>query len=314
MHSQGNKEMGKGGKSDKGLSTILGIVAIVLWSTTVAFARSLTEQVGPLTSASLVYLLGGAFGSGYLTVTRKLQKRLSSLSRLYLLGCGGLFVLYMFALFLALGLASDRSQALEVGLINYLWPMLTLLASIPILGMRAKISLVPGTLIATAGVFLATTQSQAISWQSFLRNMVQNTAPYMLALTAAISWALYSTLSRRWARNENSGAVPIFMLATGMILGVMRIFSQEHTQWTERAVMELLYMAVGPNLAYVFWERAMRKGDIILVTSCSYLTPFLSTVISCLYLGIVAGIKLWIGCALIIVGAIVCKLSITERQ
>jgi len=232
----------------------------------------------------------------------------------YLLGCGSLFALNMASLYLALGLASNRSQVLEAGLINYLWPMLTLLVSIPILKMRARLLLVPGALGASLGVFLATTQNQPVSWQSFYGNVTQNPAPYLLALTAAMSWAFYSALSRKWAVGADSGAVPLFMLATGIALGLARLFFPESTSWTGRAAWELLYLAIGPNLAYVFWERAMRKGDMILVVSSSYLTPFVSTVISCLYLGVVAGGKLWAGCALIVGGAVVCKRSIEAKN
>ena len=299
--------------SSETLNTILGIVAIVLWGTTIAFARSLTEQIGPITSVSLIYLIGGTFGCGYLIARGKLRENFTSLNPQYLLGCGGLFVLYMVCFYLAIGLATNRSQVLEVGLVNYLWPMLTLLVSVQILKMRASIFLVPGAIVATTGVFLATTQNQPISWQSFQTNLTQNCTPYILALIAAVSWALYSTLSRKWAGDADNGAVSVFMLATGVILGLARLFSPEQTNWTGRAVLELFYMAIGPNLAYVFWERAMRKGDIILVASCSYLTPFLSTVISCCYLGVLAGVKLWVGCVLIIAGAIVCKLSVKEE-
>jgi len=300
-------------KSSEALNTIPGIVAIVLWSTSIAFIRSLTEQIGSITSVSLIYLIGGTLGCGYLTARGKLRENFTSLNPRYLLGCGGLFVLYIVCIYLALGLAVNRNQVLEVGLVNYLWPMLTLFISIPILKMRASISLIPGAIVATTGVFLATTQNQPISWQSFQTNLTQNCIPYILALIASVSWALYSTLSRKWAGDADSGVVSVFMLAAGVILGLARLFSPEHTSWTSRAVLELFYLAIGPNLAYLFWERAMRKGDIILVASCSYLTPFLSTVISCLYLRILAGVKLWVGCVLIIAGAIVCKLSVKEE-
>ena len=300
-------------KSSQTLNTSLGIVAIVIWSTTVAFGRSLTEQIGPITTAALIYLIGGVFGCGYLTLTKKIQRKFV-LNPRYLLGCGGLFILYMFCLYLALGLAINRNQVLQVGLINYLWPMMTILTAIPLLKMRATVFLLPGAISATAGVFLATTQNQPFDWRLFQQNLTQNYTPYILASSASVSWGLYSTLSRRWAGDAESGAVPIFMLATGVILGLATLLFPKHTNWTVRTVLELLYMAVAPNLAYVFWELAMRKGDIILVASCSYFTPFLSTIISCIYLDTPAGVKLWFGCALIVVGAIVCKLSVKERK
>ena len=300
-------------KSSQTLNTSLGIVAIIIWSTTVAFGRSLTEQIGSITTASSIYLIGGVFGCGYLTLAKKIRRKFA-LNPRYLLGCGSLFMLYMLCIYLALELAINRNQVLEVGLINYLWPMMTILTAIPLLKMRATIFLIPGVISATAGGFLATTQNQSFAWQFFRQNLTQNYTPYILALSASVSWGLYSTLSRKWAGAAESGAVPIFMLATGVILGLATLFLTEDTTWTGKAVLELLYMAGVSNLAYVFWELAMRKGDIILVASCSYSTPFLSTVISCIYLNAPAGIKLWFGCAFIVLGAIVCKLSVKEQR
>jgi drug/metabolite transporter (DMT)-like permease len=295
-------------------ATFLGLVAILLWSTTVAFGRSLTEQLGPLTSAALIYALGGLLGWGYWRVTRS-TPRLSAFDRRYLLGCGGLFLLYMVCFYLALGAARNRAQVLGVGLMNYLWPMLTLLFSLVLLKIKANALFVPGVLAGAAGVFFVTTQGDALTWAAFRQNLAQNATPYTLGLLAAVSWGLYSALSRRWGggateSQTDSGAVPIFMLATGVVLGLARCLVGEQSHWTGRALWELAYLAIGPNLAYVFWEQAMRKGDIILVASCSYFTPLLSTLISSLYLGVALGWPLWAGCGLIIAGAFLCNLAV----
>jgi drug/metabolite transporter (DMT)-like permease len=297
--------------SARTLSTLSGFAAILLWSTTVAFGRSLSEQIGTLTAASLIYLVGGGISTAYQLVRGTLRS-IRTLSPLYLGGCGALFVVYTASIYLALGLAQTRSQVLEVGLMNYLWPMLTVLLSVPILKLKASAALIPGAIVATAGVFLATTQTQALTWASFQSNLTQNAPPYLLGVLAAVSWALYSTLSRRWAAGGAGGAVGLFMLVTGLILGTARLIVRENTQWSARAAFELSYLIVGSNLAYVLWERAMRTGDIILVASSSYLTPLLSTIVSTLYLGAAAGIRLWIGCALVIVGAVTCKLAVRE--
>ena len=55
------------------------------------------------------------------------RRQIRHLPMRYLFGCGTLFVSYMLLLFLAIGAAQDRQQVLEVGLLNYLWPVLTLL-------------------------------------------------------------------------------------------------------------------------------------------------------------------------------------------
>jgi len=131
---------------------------------------------------------------------------------------------------------------------------------------------------------------------------------------AAVTWGLYSNLVRRWAGHTEGGAVPLFLLVTGLILTIIRLIFPEESYWTPRVVLELLYMSVFPTfLAYIFWDRAMRKGNIILVVSLSYFTPLLSIVITSLYLGVVIKPTLWIACGLVIVGAVICKFSIVDK-
>jgi len=231
----------------------------------------------------------------------------------YLFGCGALFVFYTVCLYLAVGLAFGREQVIEVSIINYLWPGLTLVFSIPILHKKARISLIPGVVIAFAGFCLVAIQSGMFSWEGFKGNFQINCLPYLLAFMAAISWGLYSNLSRRWAGHVESGAVPIFLLFTGLILTILRFIFPKESYWTPRVVIELLYMSIFPTfLAYTFWDRAMRKGKIILVASLSYFTPFLSIIISSFYLQVVVRANLWIACALVIMGAVICKFSIYD--
>lgn len=284
----------------------------MLWSTTVALSRSLTEQLGILTAAALIYGLGGVLGCSYLAATGKLVATVKSADRRYLLGCGALFVLYLTCLYAALGLAENRSQVLEVGLMNYLWPMLTLVLSIPLLHTRPTLGLIPGVIVAMTGITLATMQNQPLVWTSLLANLTHNSAPYVLGGSAALAWGLYSTLSRRWAGGSQSNGVALFMLSTGIVLGIARVFVTETTQWSTRSMLEVLWLALASNLAYLFWDRAMRNGDLVLVAASSYFTPLLSTLVSSVYLGVVPGAKLWIGCGLVSVGAVLCKLALKD--
>lgn len=296
------------------MSTFLGFLAVIFWSTTIGFSRVLTEQLGPITTASAIFLLSGALGCTYVVLLGGGPRKILRLPIPYLFGCGGLFVVYQLCLYLAIGLAASRQQVLEVGMINYLWPGLTLVFSIPVLKKKARLSLVPGVLIAFGGVFLVTAQTGALSWLSFVENLRASATPYALALTAAVSWALYSNLSRRWAGAAEHGGVPVFLLLAGLTLTALRLLFPEEPHWEARTALGVLYMAIVPALlAYVFWDQAMRKGKMILVASFSYLTPLFSTVLSCLYLRVFPGANLWVGCALVIGGAVICKYSIAEQ-
>jgi len=293
--------------------TLCGFAAILLWSTTIAVIRSLSEQVGPITSAASVYLLGGFLSLVPISYSRTRIEQVRAFSRLYLLGCGSLFIFYMLVVYLAVGLASNRQQVLEVGLINYLWPALTLFFSVFLLGKSAQLSLIPGTILGFFGAFLVLTQSDTVSWTSFSRNVMSNFWAYSLALMASVSWGLYSHLSRRWGGAVSGNAVPFFMMATGIILLFVRFFFPEQTLWTLKSIGEALFMSLATLFSYIFWDQAMRKGDMVLVAASSYFIPFLSTLVSSLYLGITAGLRLWLGGGCIILGSLISWASVSDR-
>ena len=157
--------------------TMGGFVAIVLWSTTVAFARSLSEQLGPVTASVAVYCVSGAIAVIRLLLAKGGGPRIRELPVAYLAGCGALFVSYTLLLFLSVGLAEGRQQVLEVGLLNYLWPALTISLSVVLLKKRARLLLFPATLLALSGVVLVLTQGAHVSWQSFCLNLAGTRSP-----------------------------------------------------------------------------------------------------------------------------------------
>jgi drug/metabolite transporter (DMT)-like permease len=295
------------------LGTASGLGAIVLWSTTFAFARSLSEQVGPLTAGGAAYLLGGCFCLVRLASPSNGFAQVLKLPQPYLFGCGSLFVFYPVAIYLAVGLAKDRDQLLQVALVNYLWPALTVLLSLLLLNKRANLWLAPGTLLALVGVVLVMTQGDQISWALFLQNLRGNPAPYGLALAGAIAWGLYSNLARRWSDPGGAGAAELFIPAAGLALLGLRLLATEPTGWNLRAIADALVLSVATCLAYVLWDIAMRRGNLLLVAVCSYLTPLLSTIVSCVYLHVSPGPRLWTGCLLLVCGSFISWRAVADE-
>lgn len=285
-------------------ATAGGFGAILLWSTTVAVARSLSEQLGPLTAAAGVYSVAGILSLACLVRCPRKRRQLRGLPRKYLFGCGMLFVFYMLVLFPAVGLAADHQQVLEVGLLNYLWPALTLLLSVALLDKAPGMLLLPGTLLALTGVFFVLTQGTHLSWLLFIHNMTANPAPYSLGLAAAISWALYSVLARRWAGDSATGAVEPFLLVTAIVLLLICLFRNEPRAWTIHSIVEMIFLGAATYFAYELWDTAMRKGNVVLVAAGSYLTPLFSTMVSCLYLTVWPGQGLWLGCGMLMAGSL----------
>ncbi len=290
-------------------ATLAGVLAILFWSSTIAFSRLLTESLGIYTTGALIYILGGLLG---LAAASRAPGGLMHMLRMpsgYLLICGGLFVGYLLFLYLAIGLAQSHAQVIAVGLANYLWPSLIFLFSIPVLGKRARIGLLPGIGAALAGTWIATTQSQASLWPD-LRGPAL--LPALLAVGAAVFWGLYSTLARKWA-SEQGSAAPLFLLASGLAFLLLRFWGNEPWQWSVKLLFPLVYMVVFPAwLGYLLWDIAMQRGDITLVTAFSYFTPLLSTLISLLVLQVAPSWLLGLAVILVTAGAVVSKLSILE--
>ena len=296
------------------LATAGGICAILLWSLTIAFTRSISEKLGPISGATCVYAVGAIFGIISILRSREQRQRIAQLSHAYLLGCGFLFVCYMLLLFLAVGVADNREQVLEVGLINYLWPALMLVLSVPILGNRAKWLLFPGTILALSGVFLVLTSGASVDWHSFANNLASNPGAYLLGLTAAITWALYSLLTQKWVGGREGGAVAVFLPVTALAMFLISLLVDEPQNWSGRAFVEVIILGVATFFAYSLWDNSMRKGKVVFIAASSYLTPVFSTAVTCIYLSVPPTLQLWFGCGILIVGSILSWISIDDKK
>lgn len=284
-------------------ATLAGIAAILLWSTTVALGRSVTEQFGPELGGAMVHLVASALLVPVVLLNSRLKPSSGRLSGRYIIGCGVPFVVNLVTLFLALGGAHNRAQTVEVGLVNYLWPAFTVLLSLWLLGNRADWGIVPGTLLAVVGVTLVLTGGRGLTWASVRGNLAENPSVYWLALAAAVSWGFYSNLSRRWGSGDSTRATLIFNLATGLAFLLLRIRSGSVFA-LQPPSLNVLLMGLSTAAAYSLWDMSMRDGDATLVVAASYLTPFLSTLVSGLFLRVALTPALWIGCGLIIVGSL----------
>lgn len=291
-------------------ATLFGVAAVLLWSTAFACNRSLAEQIGPITAAAGFHSIGGLVGLLLLWQKNKLQQ-LRNLPLSYLVSCGTFFVMSQTCIFLAIGWSTTRHQAVVTSLVYYLWPCLILLFSLPIHKQRARFILIPGVLIALTGIGLITVPEGSPEWTIWQQDIAGNYMPYLFALIGAVSWALFSNISRLYADKIKCSVVPLFMALTGIVLGLLCFTFDESTVFTLRAFWELMFMGLVPMLlAYSLWDIAVRDGNLGTVASFSYLAPFFSACLSCLYLGVSPSWIFWCGCVLIVCGAIISKMSI----
>lgn len=267
-----------------------------------------------MTAGAAVYSVSGAIALARLALSPARRDRIGRLPKDYLFCCGLLFVAYMFLLFLAVGLARDRQQTLEIGMLNYLWPALTILFSVPVLGKRAGWLLAPGTGLALSGVFLVLARDASATWASMSGNLASNPVAYVLAVAAGVSWALYSVLTGRWAGGARTGGVDLFLPATALFLLASSAFAGETSAWNARSFAEALFLGGATYLAYEFWDSAMRTGHVVTVAAASYFTPLLSSAASCIYLAVAVGPSFWTGAVLLVAGSLLSWYSVSDHR
>ncbi len=293
--------------------TLAGVAAILVWSTTIAFSRTLGEQLGPLTTGAAIYLGAGVLGCLGLAGRPGGWRQLVRLPRRYLWVCGGLFAAYMVLLYLAVGLAQNRAQVVAVGLANYLWPSLTLLLALPLQRRSANALLPLGILLSLAGSWLAAAGGELGALLTLWADPA-GLLPVGLAALAAGLWALYSNLTHRWAPENVSGA-PLFLLVSGVLFVPLRFWAGEPPPQLGPALPGLLYMAVFPGfLGYSLWDIAMRRGDLVLVGALSNFTPLLSTLVSLFVLQVPLSAALAAAAALVTVGAILAHAGVRPAR
>ncbi|KFX07319.1 aromatic amino acid exporter [Pectobacterium betavasculorum] len=281
-------------------ATLTGLLAIILWSTSVGLIRSLTEALGAVGGAAMIY----STSTLCLLVLYGLP-RIKTLPRIYLFAGGALFVCYEIFLSLSIGLADSRMQAMEIGMINYLWPSLTILFSLFINQQKSRFLLWPGLALALGGIVWIMKGESDWTPELLWNNILTNPLAYGLAFSAALTWALYCNITKRYGQGKSG--VSLFFFFTSLVLWVQYSFSAEGPiLLTLPSSLELLFMGASTALAYSAWNAGIQYGNLTLLATASYFTPVLSTLLAALWLNITPAISFWQGVAMVTAGSLLC--------
>ena len=140
-----------GGHVVSARATTIGLMAILLWSFMAGTVRIVSENFGATLGSALIYTVGGI-----LLLMFRRPAPIREFPKKYLIIGGLLFVFYESSISLSLGLASTDASSVEVSLVNYLWPTMMVLLSAGVSHRKhAVVKVLPGAIVATAGVVLA---------------------------------------------------------------------------------------------------------------------------------------------------------------
>jgi drug/metabolite transporter (DMT)-like permease len=237
---------------------MLASVSIILWATLATLGQELA-QVPPF------LLVGLALGIGSIPSLKDFRSWFQRLDVLAL-GTAGIFG-YHFMLFLAL----RKAPALEANLLNYTWPILMIILSpVFLVNSSFRVRHIVGGIIAFAGAAVVICQRPV----DFNQNAVFG---YLLALGAALIWALYSIATKKMS-NVPSSAVGGFCFFSSILALICHYFFEERTAIRPKDWLLIITIGLGPlGLAFYTWDAAIKGGDPKRIGALSYATPLLST-------------------------------------
>lgn len=239
-------------------ASVLALLALGLWSAFAVLAIKL-RGVPPF------LLLGIALCLGALVGVRRLTFR-GLTPGLLLLGVYGLFFYHLCA-FLALRLAPP----VEANLLNYLWPLLiVLLSPLFVPGSSLRPRHIAGALLGFSGAALIATGG----WSGFTAAALPG---YACAVAAAVIWATYSLLTKRFG-GFPTAMVSVFCLVAGLLALLCHAAFEPHYAPSWAQAPYFLAMGLGPlGASFYLWDRALKDGDPRVIGTLAYLTPLAST-------------------------------------
>lgn len=260
----------------------------------------MAEQLGSIGGAAMIYSVSSLFLLIFFGAPR-----FKVFSLKYLLIGGALFVSYEICLSLALGMANNRIQAVEMGVINYLWPSLVVLLAVFTSNKPVDKRLYPAIALSFFGVAWTVGGEQGISISQLAGNIATNPASYSMALTGAFIWAFYCNITKQLANGKN--AITWFFIATAVTLWVTYFMSNEPAiVFTSGAAVDLLVTGVAMGSGYALWNIGIIGGNMMLLATLSYFTPLLSTFCSALILNIELTATFWQGVVMVTIASLLC--------
>lgn len=291
----------------KNRATAIGLIAIVLWSSIVALIRGVSESWGATGGAAMIYTVASAF----LLFTVGFP-RISQFPRRYLLWGSLLFVAYELCLALSIGYANSGRQAIEVGMVNYLWPTFTMVAAILFNKQKSNLLVIPGFFLSMLGICWVLAGDQGLDLSGMLANIQDNPLSYGLAFLGALIWAAYCTVTARIAEGKNG--VTLFFILVAAALWIKYLGAGGGAlAFSYHALLYLLLAASAMGFGYAAWNIGILGGNVTVLAGASYFIPIFSSILSALLLRAPLSVAFWQGASMVCAGSVLCWLATRER-
>ncbi|HHH79333.1 MAG TPA: DMT family transporter [Thermoplasmatales archaeon] len=252
---------------------IYAATAVVIWSTVASAFKLTLRYVTPLqllfyaSAISTLTLLIVLFIQGKIRLLKGFSKKdyLKSL----IFGFLNPFLYYMVLFKAYFLLPAQEAQPL-----NYTWPIMLTLLSIPLLRQRIKPASILAILMSFTGVLIITTHGDIFGLK------FSNPAAALLALTSALIWALFWLFNLRDRRDETAKLFLNFLFGFTFIMLATLFFSKPFLP-NINVFLGVTYIGLFEmGITFIIWLKALNLSETTAqVSNLIYLSPFISLII-----------------------------------
>lgn len=246
-------------------ATAAGFAAVLLWST-LAVLTAATPGIPPFQLLALGFGIAGVAGT---TLVLARGGGIAALRQPMAAGALGIAALFGYhALFFV---ALKRAPVVEANLLNYLWPLLIVVFAALLGGATVRPAQWLGAALGLAAAVLVVTRGAALAVAP------EHVPGYLAALGAAVTWALYSVLNRRF-QAVPSRAMAGACLAVGLLGAAAHLAFESWVAPTPTQWAAIVALGLGPTgAAFWLWDIGTKRGDLAVLGTLSYAAPLLST-------------------------------------
>ena len=256
-------------------SNFYAAVTVILWAAMPALTKDLLNALPNFETLAISSLFAFLF---LLAVNLRGGRLNISAEKIFTASWLGFLGLFLYSAFFYYGL--DRLTSQEACILNYLWPLMIVLFSCPILGeklTRRKLLAVGMSFIGVVLVMLG-----GIG-ESFSAEKIFGA---LSCVVAAACYGLFSVLNKK-IRLEQKFAMMIIWATTAICAGVSGYFFETWILPSARQLLNLIWLGgLIDAVAYLTWALALEKSDNTAQTAnLAYLVPILAIFISTLIFG-----------------------------
>jgi len=252
---------------------LYALLAILCWST-IGSAFKISIHYIYFEHLLLISTLVAIIILFVILLTGKKLKNLKGLNFTDIVYSAFLGFLNPFLYYTVLLKAYELLPAQEAGTLNYIWPLVLVLLSIPLLRQHINFLSILAIFISFLGILMISTHGHIISFK------FSNPFGVLLALGSAVFWAFY------WIFNTKDKMEAVTRLFLNFCFGCIYIlitlfFIRPFRIPVWQGLLGSIYIGIFEmGIAFVFWIMALKLSKTTaMVSNLIYLSPFISLVL-----------------------------------